>query len=247
MAQVEALGLQEVDGAPGLVDRRLDQGLALAVVAHVLGLALVGLQPREGQARRRRDLPGDRHGGLARGDAAAAGADIDLHEAFEGDAVLHGRRREVVDIAEVVDADQHPRPRGERRQAIDLLRRDHLVGDQHVADAGTHQRLGLADLLAADAAGAAPLDLHHRDVGRLVGLGVRPVAQAVRLHEAAELLDVALERVEIDHQAGGVDLLDRHADAGGNVVAHGCVSSGLGQRVRVTGRGPEVRRCAASP
>ncbi len=190
----------------------------------MLGLALVGLQAREAQARRRRDLLRDRHGGLAGRDAAAAGADVDLHEAFEGDAVLDRRRREVVDVAEVVDADQHPRPGGERGEALDLLRRDHLVGDQHVADAGAHQRLGLADLLAADAAGAAPLDLQDRDVGRLVGLGVRPVAQAVRLHEAAELVDVALEGVEVDQQAGGVHLLDRHPDGGGDVVAHGVSS-----------------------
>ena len=117
------------------------------MLAHVLGLALVGLQAGEAQARRRVDRLGEVDGGLSRTDAAAARADIDLDEAFEGDAVSLRGLGEVADVAGIVDADEDPGAGGQRRQPLDLLRCDHLVRDENVADAGADQRLGLADVV----------------------------------------------------------------------------------------------------
>ena len=48
---------------------------------------------------------------------------------------------------------------------------------------------------------------------------MHPVAHPVRLRIIAHLLDVALQRVEVEHQAGGLDVGLVHAGQGGNVVA----------------------------
>ena len=67
--------------------------------------------------------------------------------------------------------------------------------------------------------GAAELLLQLLHVDRLVHLAVRAVAHAVRLGVVAHLPDVALERVEVEDQAGGLDVALGHADGGGDVVA----------------------------
>ena len=86
-------------------------------------------------------------------------------------------------------------------------------------DAATGEDLGLGHLLAADAAGAAKFDLQLRHIDRLVHLAVHAVAHAVSLCVVAHLLDVALERIEIEHQARRLDLGLGHANGGRNVVA----------------------------
>ena len=97
------------------------------------------------------------------------------------------------------------------REPVDLRRVADLVGDQDVLDAGAGEDLGLADLLAADADRAAERLLQLRHVDRLVHLAVGAVAHVVRPGVVAHLPDVALERVEIEDQAGRLDLGLAHA------------------------------------
>ena len=61
----------------------------------------------------------------------------------------------------------------QRHQPAQFLPADDLVGDEHVAHAAIDHRLGLADLLHADA-DRAQLDLLQRDDRAFVRLGVRP-------------------------------------------------------------------------
>ena len=186
----------------------------------MLHRALVGLDAEEAQAGRGGDRLGDLDHGRGRGHAAAAGAAVDLDEDVERGAVLLRRRREVGDVRHVVDADDDAaavlRQAGE---AVDLGRVADLVRDQDVLDAGAGEDLGLGDLLAADADGAALLHLQLQHVDRLVHLAVGAVAHVVGAGVVAHLLDVALERVEVEDQAGGLDVLVGHADGGGDVVA----------------------------
>ena len=166
------------------------------------------------------DLLGDLDRRLTGLDPATARADVDLDQAFDRDPVFLRRGRQIVDVGEIVDADQHAGAGRQRRKALDLLGRGDLVRDENVAHPAAHHRLGFADLLAADAAGAALLRQVGRDVRRFVALGVAAVANSVLLYELRHLRDVSLERVEVEEQARRVDLFDGHADAGGDVDAH---------------------------
>ena len=112
--------------------------------------------------------------------------------------------------------------RREPSESQELRRRDYLVGDEHVADTRLDERGGLVDLLAADAHRAAR-DLQLRDLGRLVRLPVRPQAQAPRRDVSREHVHVALERVEVDAERGGLDGLDRVAGPGGRALHVGSV------------------------
>ena len=104
-----------------------------------------------------------------------------------------------------------------RGEACELLLADDLVGDEHVANAGGDERLGLADLLAADADRAA-LDLRVRDVRALVRLRVRAQRDAAAAHGVGHQVEVALERVEVDDERRRVDVLDGVAGTGGKVL-----------------------------
>ena len=98
-----------------------------------------------------------------------------------------------------------------------------LVRDQDVGDAGAGESLGFRDLLAADAARAAVVDLVARDIRGFVHLAVDAQAHAGVLGGAAHGGDIALEGVEVDDQRGGDDIGGGHADEGGGVVAKlGC-------------------------
>ena len=100
----------------------------------------------------------------------------------------------------MVDHDHQPLHFGvERDQARDRLRRHDRRGDVQPFYAGLAQRLGLAQLGAADAQRPGR-DLAARDVGRFVRLGMRPKLHAMRLRERRHLCDVAVEHVEIEHQ-----------------------------------------------
>ena len=61
-------------------------------------------------------------------------------------------------------------------------------------------------------------DLLARDDRALVGLGVRPQPHAGRARERRHLLEVALERVEIDDERGRVDVVEPAPDLGGRDV-----------------------------
>ena len=133
--------------------------------AHVLRLAVVGLQPGEPQGGVLADLVRQGHGRLARRDAAAALADVDLHENVDhgGCAILaarlvhrlgqpghalgavHGDRQLPVLGRDLVRQRRHPRQ---------LVRGDHLVADVDVVDAAGDHGLGLGGFLHAHAHGA---------------------------------------------------------------------------------------------
>ena len=126
---------------------------------------------------------------------------------------------EIGDLRRVVDA--HPDPRGvrQRHQPAQFLPADDLVGDEHVAHAAIDHRLGLADLLHADP-DRAELDLLQRDDRAFMRLGVRPQPHPAARRPARQALQIALERVEIDDQRRGIDLVERHADLGGRAGGH---------------------------
>ena len=99
------------------------------------------------------------------------------------------------------------------REPRELRGADDLVGDEHVAHAGGDERLRLADLLAADADGAA-LELRERDLRALVRLRVRAQRDAGAAHRVRHQVEVALERVEVDDERRGVDVVDGIAGCG---------------------------------
>ena len=173
----DAVGLEQLDGGLDLPNRLGDRAAPLLRRAQVLGRAVIGVQPGEAQVgAARRCACARRKRRLARRDAAAAGADVDLHVHVQLDA--RSAAPPAADramLSEIVDAHADARLARELGQARELGRADHLVGDQHVAHAAAHHRLGLADLLAAHADRAAR-DLRQRDLRALVGLGVRPHA-----------------------------------------------------------------------
>ena len=78
-------------------------------------------------------------------------------------------------------------------------------GDQNRFDAAIRKRLGFAELGAADA-DRAGRELALGDVDALVSLRMRAQRDARQLRERRHLLDVAIERVEIDHERGRVQI-----------------------------------------
>ena len=104
-------------------------------------------------------------------------------------------------------------------EAGHLLLAEEVVGDQDVVLAALGHDLGLAELLAGDAAGAR-IALHGGDDRALVGLDVRPVGDAGRIAQGLHPRDVALDHVEIDHDGRRPELprdlafesLDAHDD-----------------------------------
>src|SRR5207237_307006 len=68
----------DVAGAAGLVGGPGDRLAALLPAAQVLRRAVIGLQPTKSEVRRLRDLPRERERRLARLDAAAVAAHVDL-------------------------------------------------------------------------------------------------------------------------------------------------------------------------
>ncbi len=163
---------------------------------------------------------GDLHHRRRRRHAAASRATVDLHQALDLGPVLLRRRGQVRHVGDIIDAADRARTQfGHPGQAVDLLRVADLVRHQHVLDAAAGEDLRLAHLLAADAAGAAKFDLQLRHVHRLVHLAVHAVPHPVGLGVIAHLADVALQRVEVEHEAGGLDVGLVHAGLGRDVEA----------------------------
>ena len=99
----------------------------------MLGRAVIGLEPAEFEMRRRLDLAGEGKRRLARLDAAAVAAHVDLDMDRQVDPGLAGGGLESRDLRRVVGADADPRVRAEPHQPAQLLAADDLVGDEHVA------------------------------------------------------------------------------------------------------------------
>ncbi len=114
-----------------------------------------------------------------------------------------------------------------------FLAPDDLVRDEHVRDPALDHRLGLADLLHAHADGAER-DLLQRDDRAFVGLGMRPRPDTGAGDALGQAAQIALERVEIDDEGGGVDLVEGHADLGRRAGGHGRASSKSEAEARAT-------------
>jgi hypothetical protein len=113
------------------------------------------------------------------------------------------RLRQVGHIGEIVDAADRARAQlGHPRQPVDLGGVAHLVGHQHILDAAAGEHLGLRHLLAADAHRAAELFLQLGHIDGFVHLAMHAVAHAMGLGIIAHLLDVALQRVEVETRHG---------------------------------------------
>src|SRR5690606_30107713 len=76
---LQAFRLQHLDGVRHLLHSGIDLRLALCEVAYVLRRALIGLQTREHQSRRRRNLPREFDHGCAWLDAATARTTVYFH------------------------------------------------------------------------------------------------------------------------------------------------------------------------
>ncbi len=200
-----------------------DRALALGRRAQVLGAAVVGLQAGEAQAVRD-DLVRQRGRGR-RCDAAAAMAHVDLDEYVDRAAGRFQRGGETIDAQPRVDRDGEPGASGQRRQLGELAGIDDFVADVEIGHAGFGQRLRLGELLHAHAH-RADGDLPLGDLGALVRLGVRAQAHAVLARIGGHARDVALQRVEVDHQRRRGDGGDRIAHARGGGEAHEALPGG---------------------
>ncbi len=194
----------------------------------MLGAAVISLQAGEAQApfgRRVRHDPMRERPGRHRRHAAAALADVDLDEHVDlRPSVAHGRGQ-AIDAFGRVDGDRHPHAPRQRRHARQLARRDHLVGDVDVVDAGIGQGFGFARLLDADADRAGG-DLQAGDCRAFVHLRVRPKAHPMAARERRHGGQVAFHRVEVEHQRRRVDRLDASTDDGGDGGAHAALARG---------------------
>ncbi len=118
------------------------------------------------------------------------------------------------DIARVVHHEgQVGMARQDRRDA-DLVRADHLVGDQDARHTGGRHRRGLPDR-GDGYANRAGTDLQQRDVGALLHLGVRPQLRDLAVKRGHHRRDVAVHQVHVDDQGRGLQAVQRrHPDAG---------------------------------
>ena len=201
-------------------DGGIEFGLTVRVALEVLHGALIGLDAAEFQCRRGIDRLRNLNCGAGSLDAAAARAAVDFDEALQGRVVPLRGSRKLCHVRQIIDADDDPRAvLRQPREAIDLDRIAHFVRHEDVLDAAAGEDLRLGNLLAADADRAAQALLQLLHVDRLVHLAVAAVAHAVRLGVVTHLPDVALERIEIEDQAGRLDIGLLHAGQCGDVIA----------------------------
>src|SRR5215472_18178583 len=105
------------------------------------------------------------------------------------------------------------------RQSDDLGWIAHLVRHEYILDTAARENFGFRDLLAAYSNSSAELLLQAQHVDRFVHFPVRAVAHVVGPGIVAHLADVALERIEIEDQAGRLNLLFRHARNSRKVIS----------------------------
>ena len=101
--------------------------------------------------------------------------------------------------------------RRQRGETARLRGANDLVVDQDVADTDCRQHLGLAQLRAGHTDGAGRQFLLD-DLGRLLPLGVRAPANAVRAAGFRHAPDIRLHQVEIDQQRRRIDICLRCAN-----------------------------------
>ena len=174
-------------------------------LAQMLRGTLIRLKAAQSQSRRHGDRGGELERGLSGCDAAAMSADVDLDVDVDDDTGARGRLRDRGDRGHGVDEHADSRRPREIYEPRDLRRRDDLVRDEDIADAGGDERGSLVGLLTADAHRAAR-ELRLRDRRALVRLGVRP--QADRARGFRHAIEIALERVGVDDERRRVDRVE---------------------------------------
>jgi hypothetical protein len=192
-------------------DRARDGFTPRVDFANVLRRALIRLQTGEPQIGARRNLFRETDRGRAGLHAATARADVDFDQHIDFYAGRTRRRIERGDIAGVIGADRDVRAAVELGDELYFGCADDFVGDQHILDAALDHHRGLAGLLHADAGGAQRY-LAQRDLGALVAFRVRPQADVAAPQRIGQALQIALERIELEHETGRVDLGQRRAD-----------------------------------
>jgi hypothetical protein len=177
-----------------------------------VGMSRVGeqpLQPQAGKARERLRQRPHALGDDPRAMEAGVHLDADVQPAPRG---LEGRRERARALF-AVDAHDHPRAPGEGQQPLRLARTDDRVGDEEVVAAGgLEEGLGLADLRDGEAGGPEG-ELQARDLGVLVGLGVRAQAYARAAGGVGHARHVRLQARHVDHDRGRVEVVFGHARA----------------------------------
>ena len=129
-------------------------------------------------------------------------------------------RIECGDIARIVGAHCDVRVAVELGEQLHFRCADDFIRDQHVPDAAGDQRLGLTDFLHAYP-GGAQRNLPQGDFRTFMAFRVRPQAYVPAVQRLRQPLQVALESIELEHQARGIDFGKRRADRGGGTKTHG--------------------------
>ncbi len=111
-------------------------------------MAVVPLEADKSQPGTVMDQPGQCQRRLARFDAAAAHADIHLHQHSERAAVRLADARQITNVSRVVHADLDHCPRGQTRQSFQLDRSHDLIGDEQVRKPCVGQDFRLVQLRA---------------------------------------------------------------------------------------------------
>ena len=196
-----------------------DQRTAFVLRALVLGAAVVGLQSAEAQVAGIGDAAGQVHRVGSGGDAAAAGAGVDLHQHRQAHAGGGRGGLDRGDLRGIVGADRDPGDARQRGEAGELGRTHHFVAHEDVGHAGPGEDFRFRHFLHALADRAARhLQMgNHRGFVRLgVGAELRPGGGKQRFH----VVQIGLERVEVEDQGRGVDLGFRGAGFGGGRLQH---------------------------
>jgi hypothetical protein len=207
----DAVGLDQLAREHDVLHHHADHIAPFLRAADVLGLAVIGLQPREPQGRVLADLVHQVHRRAARRHAAAAVAHVDLHKNVDHRCrtpvgrprVVH-RLRQPADALRAVHGNRElaalgGRAIGQRRNARQLGRGDHFVADIDVVDAAGHHRLRLGGLLHAHAH-SARLHLQPGQRRALVHLGVGAPAHVVLFGKVRHARQVAVHRVQVDDE-----------------------------------------------
>ena len=94
-------------------------------------------------------------------------------------------------------------------KAIELLFAVRWIGEQQMIDAGFRHHCSFGALGNSDAV-RTRMELHARDLGDLVGLGVRAQFEAFLLHILSHARQIFLQLVQVDTQRGRLQFVDVH-------------------------------------
>ena len=147
-------------------------------------------------------MPGQLDRRLAGQRAGPPVADVQIDEHVEIDLRRFGGLREQLHLPRAAHREHDlAAAAGDRHDAGDLARIDDGRREQDAGDAGRRQRLGLRHRRGADAARPG-CNLPFGNLRALVRLGVRPEGDLGLFAVVGHLLDVGLERRQIDDSAG---------------------------------------------